>query len=164
VQASPPISAQKEYDFFQDVYIAVKTVRAYKLRTTGKLRPIIEACRILAERGGGLAWIGRHPGRTKISGKNHCYEVEILNGRRHFRRSENGRIFVQKLIQEAKTIETRYYEAVRFAESDPRVELAWENMVRDRLGLPRLPMPPLKQSAVVSGALVWNWTNTKLKK
>ncbi len=152
----PPISAQEEIAFLQDCYLEIETVRAEKFRAANKLRPIKEACR-LSDKRGGLVWFGRDPQKTDTSEKNHGYEVESLNGKWHFRRSENGPIFVRRLVQGAKTIEARYHEAARLAKRDPNVKLAWDNMVRDRIGLPRFPPPRPLPSAHYPNALVRVW-------
>jgi hypothetical protein len=135
----PKVSAQHQFYFLQDYYISVETMRAEKFPTTGKLRSVRQACRLLARRGG-LAWIGEETRQGRASAKKHRCTLETRNGKSHFRRAENGPVYVQRLIEPAQTIETRYYEAVRPAERDANIKFAWDNMVRVRCGLTPLPV------------------------
>jgi hypothetical protein len=48
-------------------------------------------------------------------------------------------VYVLRLVNKANTIESRYHEAARFAEQNDDVKFTWDNMVRERCGLPRLP-------------------------
>jgi hypothetical protein len=138
--------------FHQHCYIAVGAVIVEKLLATGTRIPIIQACRLLVKRGG-LVLIGRDPYKSQISASR-LYEFRDVRRKPHFHRSDSGRMFVQRRVRAAKSIETRYHEAKRFAESDPNVKFAWDNMVCDRLGLPRLPTERPRLSTVVPGALV----------
>jgi hypothetical protein len=135
----PRVSAQHQFYFLQDYYIFVETIRAEKFPTTRERRSVRQACRLL-ERRGGLAWIGEETRQGPGSAKTCRFTVEERNGKRRFRRAENGRVHVQRLIQSAETIETRYYEAVRLAERDANIKFAWDNMVRVRCRLPPLPV------------------------
>jgi hypothetical protein len=149
----PRVSDHEKVDILRDYYVLMGAVRGEKLRTKGKLRSKKEASRLLYS----LAWIGRDPLKAGTSGKNHRCEVEILNRRWHFRRSEKGPIYVRRLVQGPKILEARYHEAARFAKGNPDVKLAWDNMVRDLIGLPRVPPPRPLPSALYPNALARVW-------
>lgn len=113
----------------------------HETRAGGAVRSAAEAVRLLAQRGG-LAWviggdIGRMPSfpRGKQRRCNVNLEGEILR----FSYEEDGTVYVRRLLQHTATIESRYDEAAQLARQDENVKFAWDNMVRERCGLPRLP-------------------------
>ncbi len=137
----PKVSDRHKYDFYRDYYVAVETVRHETLGIVGKLRPAAEACRLLNKRGG-LAWIDGGDASALSSprkGKQRRYVVDRKGNALRFRPAEDGKVHVQRLVQHAETIESRYDEAARVARQNENVKFAWDNMVRARCGLPQLP-------------------------
>jgi hypothetical protein len=135
------VSDWHKFDFQRDYYVQVETVRHETLGITGKLRPVAEACRVLAGLGG-LVWIVGGDTSELSSprkGKRRRYNVDCKGNTLRFRQAENGTVYVLRLVEHAETIESRYDEAVRIARQDENVKFAWDNMVRDRCGLPRFP-------------------------
>jgi hypothetical protein len=135
----PKVSAQYKFEFLQDYYVQVETVRREKLGITGNLRPAAEACRLLARRGG-LVWIvGGDTSGLSCKGKQRRYIFDRKDNALQFRQAESGTVYVRRLIERAETIESRYDEAARVARQDENVKIAWDNMVRNLSGLPSLP-------------------------
>jgi hypothetical protein len=137
----PKVSAQYKFEFLQDYYVQVETVRREKLGIAGNLRSAAEACRLLARRGG-LAWIvgGDTSGLSTLrKGKQRRYIFDRKGNALQFRQAEGGTVYVRRLIERAETIESRYDEAARVARQDENVKIAWDNMVRNLSGLPSLP-------------------------
>jgi hypothetical protein len=139
-RGQPEKSMQEKFYDLQDYYLLVETVRHQK-RRNGKKIYAAEACRLLAKRGG-VAWI--------IGGDAHRLPTErrMREGRyglcRHGQtlklyREDPGVVYVRRLVERPQTITTRYYEAVRFARKNENVQFAWDNMVRELCGLPKLP-------------------------
>jgi hypothetical protein len=52
-----------------------------------------------------------------------------------------SRVFVSHRLEHRRTLLERYYETVRWLRRDPLTEFAWNNILADRLGKPRVPVP-----------------------
>jgi hypothetical protein len=135
----PEKSMQEKYCVLQDYYLQVEKVRHQKRRDGKKINPA-EAGRLLARRGG-LAWIVGGDARmlpTERKMREGRYGLCRQGQRLKLYREDQGVVYVRRLVERHETIMTRYYEAVRFARENENVQFAWDNMVRDLCGLPRL--------------------------
>lgn len=135
-------------DFRQDVWLEVEAVREQIRLRTGRRPSIIGACDVIARRGG-LIWIvgGNIAAVTAAMASarkapfSRWRRFKLRNGNaRHIVTDKAGRIIVCHLLQNARSIRTRYVEANRIVGESPAVRQAWTNMLCDRLG--RSGQPP----------------------
>jgi hypothetical protein len=52
-----------------------------------------------------------------------------------------SRVFASHRMHHFKTLLERYYEIARWLKVDPLTKCAWNNILADRLGRPRVPVP-----------------------
>jgi len=124
-------------DLHAGIWIAVQLHCIRERIRTGKAPSARQACSELVARGGILSAVGGNldaleqvnSERTKRLQRFRFYS----NGSR-LRPDTAGTLFASHTISDAGTLEARYREANRLANSDRRIRLAWLNVVRQILG------------------------------
>jgi hypothetical protein len=130
--------------FLQDIWTQVGAVRERMRMRTGRRPSASEVCNRMAQRGG-LVWaVG---GNIDAIARAMELPQRPYSKWRRFRperkgdryvTDDNGRLIVSHLCQHGKSLRTRYTEANRLVRNNPAIRVAWTNMVRDMLGLPRI--------------------------
>ena len=128
--------------FCNDVWLWVEAYRWLKWTRTGNQLSVLNACHLVAERGG-LSWA--------VGGNINAIASAMRSSKRPFstwRRfgwepksgryvaDENGRLVVSYRSQNGGSLRNRYIEAEKAVRNNPAVRAAWTKMVRDMLGLP----------------------------
>jgi hypothetical protein len=135
----PPGSAVRHPDFYSEVWI---TVRLFLIRSrigTGKTPSITQACMGIIAQGGMISAVGGNVESLVAANnqkKKRRSRFEINSTGAALEPSATGSIFASESITNARSLQNRYNEANRIANSDRRVRLAWMNLCRQRLGWP----------------------------
>ena len=136
-------------DLLQDIWLHLEEARARHELATGKRLSVLKTCRRI-EAGGGLHWIVggdreaifeamKTPGSSLSRARR--YRVDQTGGGLQVIPDRDGPIIATHSISHHPTLRARYAEANRLVRNDPMIRAAWSNMLNDRLGLPRRPLP-----------------------
>lgn len=102
----------------QDIYVLVQSELTRSRRTNRRISEI-QVCQKIIDRFGSLAWV------------NSVAEEPIGNN------LPRVRLEPFHTIRSAASLRSRYCEAKAFAQRNPHNKMAWDNIVADRLGIPR---------------------------
>jgi hypothetical protein len=141
-------------DWKLHLWLAIQVLCATKLSKTGKKITPRAAVKILGETGGFFGLVGGdYISIAKINAKRRprLLEMCVIKEQGLLRLKEESRIadkreilskvFVSHRLEHLRTLLERYYETVRWLKRDPLTEFAWNNILRDRLNIPREPNP-----------------------
>ncbi|MCX7309626.1 MAG: hypothetical protein NTZ72_17460, partial [Afipia sp.] len=133
-----PIGRPKkvDYDFAQHIWVLVESLRV-KLSRSGKPASVRRVAIYLADHGG----IGKAVGGLKEGGSTPEEMSALRASLMYLNFSETKAVVAfwgTYLVSDARRIRNIYLEAKKWTE-DPEILFAWQNMVRDLTGQPRVP-------------------------
>jgi hypothetical protein len=136
----PPGSTTKHPDTLAEVWIRVQHFRIAARIQTGRTPSLRQACEAIVAGGGIVFPVGGNTEALAAANddprKNRQQRFEISPDGSGVVPSANGPIFSAHSITDPRTLQNRYNEAERIAQSDPRVRFFWIDQCRQRLGRP----------------------------
>lgn len=134
-----PSGSTKHPDTFAEIWIRVQFFRIRARIQTGRTPSLRQACEAIVAGGGIVFPVGGNMEELAAANaqrKKRQPRFEISPDGSGVVPSANGPIFSAHSITDPRTLQNRYNEAKRIAQSDPRIRFFWMDQCRQRLGWP----------------------------